>query len=50
MTKKHFEAIARVLRETKATEATCLAMAYALENFNPAFNRGRFLAACKETH
>lgn len=47
MSKRHFEAIARVLCETKASEQTCLAMAYALATFNPLFDRERFLAACR---
>ena len=49
MTKKDFELIASALRRLGAGHAwkdTCLAMADALANTNPRFDRARFLAAC----
>lgn len=44
-TKKHFEAVARILKETDAKE---LAAHFAdmFEQDNPRFNRQRFMAAC----
>lgn len=46
MTRKHFEAIARTLRETNAPRLTIIAMASELAKFNPNFNGPRFLKAC----
>lgn len=45
MTRKHFEAIARVLRDTGASSDTVEAMASTLARFNGAFDRARFVHA-----
>lgn len=49
MTRKHFEAIAAIIKNTLVTdrrEATATAMADYLATQNPNFDRGRFLTAC----
>jgi hypothetical protein len=56
MTRKHFQAIANVIRENcdnnkwdgepSDAERVGRAMASALRQFNPAFDRERFLKAC----
>lgn len=49
MTKKHFEAIAEVIKNTLVSdrrEATATAMADYFETVNPRFNRDQFLTAC----
>lgn len=51
MTKKDYELIAKVIRENEGDDmrshiALVNALAYALEQANPRFDRPRFLAAC----
>lgn len=49
MTRKHFEAIARRIREIPALPArtvAAVAMADVCREFNPLFDRERFLRAC----
>ena len=46
MTKKHFEAIAKTLRDNKADKYVCEALAFDFGLFNPNFDRERFLTAC----
>lgn len=46
MTRKHFEAIAKALREKKADRFICEAVAYECGVFNPHFDREKFLKAC----
>ena len=51
MTRKHFEVIARMIREMQVSEKTrhdlALHFCKQLANINPLFNRERFIAACK---
>ncbi len=42
MTKKHFEAIAKILKAQNAN----LALAFEFAKFNPNFDAARFVAAC----
>jgi hypothetical protein len=58
MSKKHFEALAAALKSVKSVQGfpprtpeatwvtTCLTIANTLQDFNPRFDRARFLAAC----
>lgn len=46
MTRKHFEAIAKALKERKADLYICEAIAHECGVFNPAFDRAKFLKAC----
>ena len=49
MTKRHFIALAREISEIQDYAARCLAadaVARAAAQFNPNFDRARFLAAC----
>jgi hypothetical protein len=58
MTRKHFEALAEALRTSyplgmrdtytavAGWETTCKSVAATCRQFNPSFNRARFLAAC----
>ena len=48
MTRKDFELIAEVLRESKANDGVIQAFADALRYTNPAFDKKRFVGACKE--
>jgi len=47
MTRKHFQLIADVLRDSGAAADLVFAMADALATTNPNFDRDRFLEACK---
>ena len=47
MTRRDFELIAGVLRETNATPEQAQAFASALAATNPRFDRERFLSACQ---
>lgn len=49
MIRKHFEAIARILRDNGANEALCLEFADYLKTQNDLFNYDRFMNACKQT-
>lgn len=46
MSRKHFEAIARVLKEQKASLYLCNELADEFVRDNSLFNRVRFLTAC----
>jgi hypothetical protein len=46
MTRKHFQALAAALSLTRASLATCEAIAVACEASNPRFDRRRFILAC----
>jgi len=46
MTRKHFKALAAALSLTRASLATCEAIAVACEASNPRFDRRRFILAC----
>ena len=46
MTRKHFRAIAEALKGAKASPEVCLAIASAISQFNPYFDRTKFLEAC----
>lgn len=50
MTKKHFEAIAQILRSNhspgQSSQAVATAMADYFASENPRFNRAQFLTAC----
>ena len=46
MTRKHFAAIAYVLKVEKANKRICEAVASEMYQFNGNFDKGRFLAAC----
>jgi hypothetical protein len=58
LTRKDFETIARNLRDGQPRSAELQwgyeqavdAVAQALQEINPRFDRGRFLAACEPTH
>lgn len=45
MTRKHFEAIAAILKEAGADFATVAKLAHYFESVNPNFNRARFYQA-----
>ena len=45
MTKQHFESVAKVLKETKASNFQILCFAHEFTNFNSAFNLEKFLEA-----
>lgn len=45
MTRKHFVALAKALRDNNATPALVAAVADVAQASNPEFNRQRFLAA-----
>jgi len=47
MSKKHFEVIAEALRASHASTDTILAIAEALQAFNPRFNAERFVRAAE---
>lgn len=52
MTRKHYEAVAKAIRES-AVDAIrkhhlAVAMANEIGKFNPNFNRGKFLEDCQE--
>lgn len=47
MTRKHFELIAKALKESGANMLTIQALANALGETNPRFNRQRFITASK---
>ena len=46
MTKKHFEAIAKILREHNDKASVINALAFEFAKFNPNFDAARFVAAC----
>ena len=46
MSRKHFTAIAEVLRSTNASDKTITEMAWMCAQFNPHFKRDTFLEAC----
>ena len=46
MTRKHFEAIAKVLNDQRAPLALCASLAREFADTNPLFNTVRFLTAC----
>lgn len=46
MTRKHFEALAKALKDAEATEDMCWAIANVCARFNSNFDRVRFLVAC----
>jgi len=48
MSRKHFNEIAKVLKETGASIATIEAIASFLKTQNPRFDYSRFVEACKQ--
>jgi hypothetical protein len=46
MTKKHFKAIAQILKGTKASVDTVIELSAYFETVNPNFHRWKFYAAC----
>jgi len=46
MSKKHFIAIAKTLKEQHADRNMCVAIAQTMRQFNPNFNFSTFLEAC----
>ena len=46
MTKKHFEIIAKVLREYNNKDSIINALAFEFAKINPNFDATRFVAAC----
>lgn len=48
MTRKHFEAIAKILRDNGANEAVCLEFADYLKTQNELFNYDLFMNASKQ--
>lgn len=47
MTRKHFIALARALRESEASDLTINMVAHACKQDNPNFDRERFIAAAR---
>lgn len=50
MTKKHFQAIADILRDHDAKPELKSELARYFKSLNPRFNRDRFLQACEKTN
>lgn len=46
MSRKHFEGLAKALREAQADSDTIIAVANFCQSQNPRFNRHRFITAC----
>jgi hypothetical protein len=46
MTRKHFEAVASVLKANKADVNLCCSMAQSFKRFNDLFDVQKFMAAC----
>lgn len=46
MTRKHFKALAEALKDSKASLASCQAVADTLSQYNSRFDRTKFLEAC----
>ena len=46
MTRKHFEALANILKETEATNDTVIQMALYFEEVNSRFDPWKFYQAC----
>lgn len=46
MSRKHFKAIAEALKGAKASLEVCQAVASQMYQFNPHFDRTKFLEAC----
>jgi len=48
MTKKDYEAIAKIIKFNETKSQVTLGLASIFEDDNPNFNTGKFLKACKE--